>query len=489
MRSFARRLALPALLAASLAGCGTTVPVTSSLPADALGGPVTTGPGTSTTDSPVDQPGTAPGATVPATGPSSAPVGLPGADRGQVVAPNPSLPPVELGTYYLNGGNAALAAAGFGGLVIPDNKPVFDAFVKHLNAHGGLAGRRVVPVYYEYNTGQDPRTQDAAACATFTEDHHVFLVLGGINSGAGELLPCLANRDVPLITAATGGDARFFTKYHRYSYELGQLNFTAGLALLVDNLKQRGFLAGVEKVGLVQYPGAVYDHAVDDGLVPALRRVGLRLDQRVHTGSNTDNASIASDSAGAVLKFNTESVDLVLFMSPGGAAETYFMTAAQQQGYHPKYGIWSADSPYVLATTAPREQLAGSIGVGWLPGLDVATAQDPTANTPAAKKCLTLAKSMGLDQSGLGNPLIRATCDTFDSLLAAVDGNPGATRSTEVLERGFDRIGSSIPPASTFGIRWAPGHHDAANGYRNLAYDVGCGCFLYAGATRYVHAP
>jgi hypothetical protein len=489
MGSFAGRLAVSALLAGALGGCGTTVPLTSTAPADALGGPATNVPGSGTTDAPRIDPVTgqvtSPGGATPASGPAT----LPGSDQGTVAGPGTPLPPIEIGTYYLNGGNAARAAAGFGGLVIPDNKPVFDAFVKHLNAHGGLAGRRIVPVYYEYNTGQDPRTQDAAACATFTEDHHVYLVLGGINSGAGELLPCLAKHDVPLITAATGGDERFFSQYHRYSYELGQLNFTAGLELLVDNLKQRGFLAGVKKVGVVQYPGAGYDRAVDEGLVPALRRVGLRLDQRVRTGSNTDNASIASDSAGAVLKFNTDNVDLVLFMSPGGAAETYFMTAAQQQGYHPKYGIWSADSPYVLATTAPREQLRGSIGVGWLPGLDVATAQDPTANTPAAKKCLTLARSMGLDSSGLGNPLIRATCDTIDSLLLAIGGDPDATRSTAVLERGFDRIGTSLSPASTFGIRWAPGHHDAANGYRNLAYDVGCGCFSYVGATRFVHAP
>src|SRR5205814_6142712 len=111
-----------------------------------------------------------------------------------------------------------LAAAGFAGLVIPDNKPVFDAFVKDINSHGGLAGRQIQPVYFEYNTGQDPHTQDAAACAKFTQDNHVFLVLGGINSGAGELLPCLAQHDVPLLTAATGGDARFFAQYHRYSY-------------------------------------------------------------------------------------------------------------------------------------------------------------------------------------------------------------------------------------------------------------------------------
>jgi hypothetical protein len=484
-----RRFVLASAASACLAACGTTVPLTSTgLPADSLGVPQPTSapsgslsqPATGTTDG---TSGAVAGGS--STGTAGGAVALPGGgSTGVVTGPGGALKPIEIGTYYLNGGNAALAAAGFAGLVIPDSKPVFDAFIKKINDEGGLAGRRVVPVYYEYNTGADPHTQDAAACATFTEDHHVFLVVGGINSGAGELLPCLAKHDVPLLSAATGGDARFFARYHRYAYEQGQLNFTAGLRLLVSNLKARGYLAGVKKVGLVQFPGQVYDDAVTDGLVPALRQVGLKLDDRITTGSATDNASIASDSAGAVLKFNTENIDLVLFMSPGGAPETYFMAAAQQQGYKPKYGIWSADSPYVLATTAPKAQLSGTIGVGWLPGLDVATAQDPTAGTPAGKACLAMGKKMGLDESGLGNPLVRASCDVFNNLLGAIAGKVERTTSTSALEAGFDALGGSIPSASTFGTRWLTGHHDAVAGYRDLAYDDGCSCFTYVGRTK-----
>jgi hypothetical protein len=485
-----RRVVLAAAASACLAACGTTVPMTSSTTtADSLGGPLATqGPGAGTTGALAG--GTTGGTTGlsgsgSTTGTTSGDVALPGdGTTGVAAGPGAALKLLEIGTYYLNGGNAALAAAGFAGLVIPDSKPVFDAFIKRINERGGLAGRRLVPVYYEYNTGVDGRTQDAAACATFTEDHHVFLVVGGVNSGAGELLPCLAKHDVPLIAAATGGDERFFAKYHRYAYEPFQLNFTAGFRLLVSNLKARGYLNGVKKVGLVQFPGEAYDNAVSDGLVPALREVGLKLDDRITTGSATDNSSIAADSASAVLKFNTERIDLVIFLSPGGAPETYFMTAADKQGYKPKYGIWSPDSPYVLATTAPRAQLSGAIGVGWVPGLDVASAQDPTAQTPAAKACLAQGKAMGLDESGLGNPLVRASCDVFNTLLGAVAGNVDATTSTAVLERGFDALAGKVVSAGGFGIHWVPGHHDAVSGYRDLRYDDGCGCFTYVGQTK-----
>ena len=488
-----RKVVLAGVVAGCLAACGTTVPLSAQQTGgDSLGGVVapSAGPGGGTQD--LGTTGGLVGGTTGSgtTGGGTGSVALPGtgSSTGDLVSgPSGALKPIEIGTYYLNGGNATLAAAGFAGLVIPDSKPVFDAFIKKINDSGGLAGRRVVPVYYEYNTGADPHTQDAAACATFTEDHHVFLVLGGVNSGAGELLPCLAKHDVPLISAATGGDQQFFATYHRYSYEQAQLNFTAGFQLLISNLRSRGYLAGVKKVGLVQFPGQVYDNAVNQGLVPALRSVGLKLDDRITTGSSTDNGSIATDSAGAVLKFNAEQIDLVVFLSPGGAPETYFMTAADRQGYKPKYGIWSPDSPTILATTAPSTQLSGTIGVGWLPGLDVASAQDPTATTPAGKECLAMGRKMGLDESGLGNPLVRASCDVFNNLLGAIAGKVERTTSTAALEAGFDALGGAIPSASTFGIHWLAGHHDAVAGYRDLAYDTGCRCFVYGTQTKSLH--
>lgn len=486
------RAGLVALLAVTVSACGTTV-TGGSAGGSAPGGDGLSAGGYAPAGSATTRAGGAAAGSLPGSGgPGSTPGAAVGpsaqatlaAGGGLGAAGGRTLPPIQIGTYYLNGGNAALAAAGFGGLVIPDNKPVFEAFVKYINAHGGLGGRQVQPVYYEYNEGQDPQAQDAAACATFTQDHHVFLVIGGINSGAGELLPCLAKHDVPLIGAATQGDQRFFEQYRRYAYEPDELNLTTGLKLLIANLKARGYLASVHKVGLVQYPGAIYDNAVRDGLIPALKSVGLSLTDRVVASSTTDNSAIASAATNAELRFSSEHIDLVVFATPGGAAETYFMSNAQTQGYKPKYGIWSADSPYVLAKTAPSGQLAGSIGVGYLPGLDVASNQDPTAGTAAGKACLAMGKSMGLDESGLGNALVRTSCDVFFTLQKAMASAVAATTSTAALEQAIDAIGSSYAPASTFAIRWNPAHHDAAAGYRNLAYNTGCSCFTYVGATQ-----
>ena len=397
---------------------------------------------------------------------------------------NPKLPPIEIGTYYLQGGGAALAAAGFAGISIPDNKPLFDAMVKYLNAHGGLGGRLIKPVEFKYTSNGDPHAQDAAACADFTQDNHVYLVVGGISSGAGDLPGCLIKHGVPLIGANLGGDAQYFADNHQFIYEPGQANFTLGLSTLVNDLWSRSFFSGPVKVGVVQYEGPTYDRAVSQGLAAALARHGMELKDRVTVTSNTDNSVIASDSASAVLRFSSEGINRVFFMAPGGAVATYFMQTASTQHYHPRYGIWSADSPYVLAITGAKDQLANSMGIGYEPGLDVQSGSDPTASTPAAKACLKFWNTLGQsDNSGLNSPLKRAMCDGFNTLLRAVAFNTHTLTSTVALEAGYDAIGDSYSPAATFLMRISPGGHDMANGYRRLVYQSSCSCFLYSGST------
>jgi ABC-type branched-subunit amino acid transport system substrate-binding protein len=495
----ARAVAALAALA-TVAACGSTVQPTSGVAADS-GVDELTAPSSAATQSRPAGTGTA-AVTAPGAG-STAGSGLTTAGGSSTTtdltspthtghggtAPvpasvNPKLPPIEIGTYYLQGGGAALAAAGFAGVVIPDNKPLFDAMVKYLNAHGGLGDRLIKPVEFKYSSSGDPHAQDAAACADFTQDHHVYLVVGGISSGAGDLPACLTKHGVPLIGANLGGDARYFADNHQFIYEPGQVNFTLGLATLVNDLWSQHFFSGTVKVGVVQYEGPTYDRAVNDGLVAALAQHGMQLKDRVVVTSATDNSVIASDSANAVLKFSTEGINRVIFMAPGGAVATYFMQAASTQHYHPRYGIWSSDSPYVLAITGAKDQLVNSMGIGYQPGLDVQSSEDPTATTPAAKACIKFWNTLGQsDNSGLNSPLKRAMCDGFNTLLRAVAFNTHTLTSTVALEAGYNAIGTSYSPAATFLMRVAPGGHDMANGYRRLAYQSGCSCFVYSGST------
>ena len=80
-----------------------------------------------------------------------------------------------------------------------DEYKVYDAFIADINAKGGVAGRKLVPVYRTFC----PIVPAPALslCTQFTEDDHVFAVLGDFVDLTGQAQPCIAkDHDTVLIT-------------------------------------------------------------------------------------------------------------------------------------------------------------------------------------------------------------------------------------------------------------------------------------------------
>jgi ABC-type branched-subunit amino acid transport system substrate-binding protein len=490
------RLAAGALAGLAITACGSTV---QARDVRTLGGPADDGvvdssaqSGTSPTGGLGNAPsgGTAsvPGGGTQAPGTGQLPTGpQPTSVSSPQLAAGANRSPLKIGIAYSPGSNSQLAALGFGGIVLPDFKAMSEILIKQINKDGGIAGRQIEPVWYEYNSTDDAQTQDRAACEYWSHDHRVF-VATGVTSGDGvdgDPLACLAKNNIPWL-GHQNGDARYWATYPRYLYSTYSVNHTLGLQTLVQALSAQGFFAGqhalggAHRIGLVQDDVPMYDHAVDEGLVPELTRHGLKLTERVKLDPGNN---IVADARAAELRFSSANIDRVIFMSPGGGGATWFMHAAQSQGYKPRYGLWSADSPFALETTAPDDQLRGSVGFGFRPVLDVDGGQDPTAGTPAAKACLKVFTAAGFNTSGNNGSAARSTCDIFFSLAAAVRAAPGADTDTGVLERGFDALGRSFKPAIGFSTRFTASRHDGSGGYRYLVYDSSCQCFRYSGPT------
>jgi ABC-type branched-subunit amino acid transport system substrate-binding protein len=76
---------------------------------------------------------------------------------------------------------------------------VYDAYFKYINAHGGVAGHQVVPVYSTYcPIGTAAPLQ---VCTQFTEDDHVFAVMGNFEDFSGDAQTCVAkDHDTALIS-------------------------------------------------------------------------------------------------------------------------------------------------------------------------------------------------------------------------------------------------------------------------------------------------
>ncbi len=67
---------------------------------------------------------------------------------------------------------------------------VYDDFINYVNAHGGVAGRRIVPDYQMYCPIQS--AQALSLCTSFTEDDHVFAVMGDFVDFSGDAQTCIA---------------------------------------------------------------------------------------------------------------------------------------------------------------------------------------------------------------------------------------------------------------------------------------------------------
>ena len=507
------RLVPLALLGVLAAGCGTTVSGAAAGAADtaassdgltvpgspatwlpAGGGPEAgAAPGTGTT---TDAGG---GSTVagqqPVTGPvaQSAPAALTTTATGKLVVP--------LGVVYLKGLDQAYKAVNGGKSSATDSKADYDAVITWLNAQPGA---RVVlkPSYYAIDASSttSQADQQQAACANFTSDVHVSLVVSYTSGQEGALALCLQKRGIPVIDGAAG--ASVGSSIQREIPDLwqpSQLSLDRVGALeasyLVRNQwvdKRWGSAARcaaitTPRIGVVTFDRPDWRAAYTNAVAPTFKSLGHPVyDVKFLAVSGSTAEQLAQASSGAqnaVLKFSSECIDHVAFV--GNVALDYlFMNVAQQQGYSPRYGLSSLEAPPVIVQNLaqPTAQLHGAIGPGWSPYSDIDMSVMDKASQASAAQCRAILKHGGLAPTD-NNSMILAlpSCDGPMFAVAVFDRWLASGRSGSLLDV-VNAIGSSYRPAGTFSASLDANHHDGAATYRGFAYVDGCTCFRYTTA-------
>lgn len=462
------------LLASLLAACDSTNRIDSSL--------ATRDEAADVTAPPIESKGEG---SLPSVSPrvTSATAEMPGDDPLTRVSPADRVGPgvtdseIAIGINLIAGGqamgNVLGAALNFG-----DTRAQAMAVVNFLNSSGGIAGRRVKPVFYTFDiarVGLADGQSEQEACSAWTEDNKTFAVLN-VALARQSLLACLAGRGVPGIHVGMPIDESTLAQFRDFWY-----SGFGGSGLTLDRLAEmqvkvfaaRGFFQPGAVVGIQYFDDPAYRRVVDQTMVPLLKANGV---QRIVLQGAPRGGSEATS---YVVRFRREGVTNVLFLGEAAAYPMFFMRAADTQGYFPRYGLNTDQAPAAnLQVAAPPRQLRNAIGMGWTPIVDVDQARDPGPVNENNALCLELMRKAGQDMSSR-QPQITALsyCHGLFLLKAAMAAAPEVTYLG--LSVGVAALGTSFASPGVFGTRFSTTQHDGVDAYRDFAFRDECTCFVY----------
>jgi ABC-type branched-subunit amino acid transport system substrate-binding protein len=487
-----------ALLAGTCSACGSTVQMRSSGLGTAPQGSELSGPGEVSGTAGAPGLGTA-GIQGPApvngaggagltTGSSSTTVGSAGGTapesggQAALTAKGVTTTQVLIGYSTSKALSSVAGSLGLKGVDVGDTKAQVEAVVKDLNARGGLLGRKVVLKPYDVSTSSNASQE---MCSAWTQDAHVFAVVDAVNVGAPvtneNLAACLSKASVPLLTGAPLISQLSFNRYPFViapGHAASERYMTGLVASLVRDDYFRGWNAalgapgaGPIKIGINSFDTPGDQNRVKE-LTRALRAAGYS--NIIVAKHPSDPTGVPASTQSAVLRFKAEGVTHVF------GASVFFYQDADSQNFRPRYAVDdSANTVQLMAQNAPKSQLHGSLGAGYLP-----MSEDDSYNSTnaAAKNCLRIMRDAGIDTTNrFATTYMLAVCDRFWVLERAVTAS-GALTPSGVLQ-GLGRLPTGMDSAGTYAMTLGPAHRDGAFRLRSFSYVDSCSCFRLAGPT------
>jgi hypothetical protein len=430
-----------------------------------------------------------------ATGVTNVP-GTTGGRQGARSVPGVTATTIRVGILYSVNGNQAAKTAGVD-LDRGNERQDWDAVVAEVNARGGVAGRRLVPVYYVYDaqSTQTFATQEEAECARFTQDTRVFAVL---TTGTDTFEECLYRAGVLHATPGSylGPDREFLRRYPTFfTQRPTQDRMQADLlsALLRQSYftgwdTLNGAPAGTKaKVGLLEVDLPSITRTVAKVLLPALSRAGHAVDPSdIYRVPNTPSAQEAGPATAAVqnatLHFHQNGITHVIVLDTNGTATLLFAQQSSNQAYYPRLGVTSASGIQQLYDlhALTQKQVQGALGLGWTPALDLPAGQADRYLGSPAKVCLDVIKRRTgqtfSSTTAAGVALI--SCDAGFTFAAALNG-VGRELTLNSAVRAYESVGRGIVSALVGRLFFSPTHHDGLEVAYDMAWDAGCSCTRY----------
>jgi hypothetical protein len=393
---------------------------------------------------------------------------------------------VKVGFIVIENTSAQASNNGFAAADSGDGRKIVGALVDYVNAHGGLGGKRVDPVFRATSINTASASSEQAICQAFSDDEKVFATVP-MALIYDDTRRCYRNKGTVLIdTAGFPYDKGLYDELAPYYWSPGFADYDRLGQALVESVAARGYFSGPDvKVGIAAYQNKSYQRVVNDVLKPALSRAGVSNPQ-VFFVDQTSLASTQQGTNSAVVSFQSSGVNRVLFVG-ASTLTTFFMNRAESVQYRPQYALTTYDAPAFLQLQTrsssgfvARPQLERSIGVGFVPASDVDNDKYPWPSAQE-KPCLDALAAKGIRfNTHYDSARALQYCSSLLFLKAAAD-KAGPALNVATYARAAEGLGTSFQSAVGLADNASASRRATAGSYRPLGFDGGCGCFLYTG--------
>jgi len=488
VRPYIKPLAVAACCAFALTACGSTVGVearrgTVITPGGGLDqGPLGEVPGVESAPTGSNAPSSAdsrPAGARPA--PASSPLAslAPGAP-GLIPAAGPGITDtaIKVGFLYNSQRGATAIALGAAGAAGTYNvRDVINVVVRYANSHGGFAGRKLEPVFYDSN-GADAQTLDGQGCATWTQDNEVFALPGGTDARN-----TCAEKAHAIPLGAGSATAPTYERF-RHLVDPTTIRLDRLAKVTVNGLNRAGYFTG--KLGLVTWDHPEYRYTMSHGYLPALEAINVKpVDIAYVSPPQSPGAlpDMAAAMASFVTKFRSQGIDHVIIQDgpagfcANGCQTLVWMNQAKSQRWYPRYGQNANNAPG--SAVMPSDQMDHALAVD---SSDIDPLQDAGWRLNAAReRCFKIQADAGYP---VKNPADRAFaalyCDWIFFLQRVVNTLP--VLSADAFIQAVANLGTSFPTAFVYGSKFVPGRRDGAGLVRTNEYFDSCKCLKYKGA-------
>ncbi|HWC36380.1 MAG TPA: hypothetical protein VG650_16350 [Mycobacteriales bacterium] len=513
MRRRTRNIAIPvaAVVMAVITGCGSTVEPTATetigpvngglgLPGTNLPGGTTgttsatssTGSGSSSASSGgAAGPGSIPTSGVASSGSASGQQSTGTASSGGTSGPAASKQtgPLTIGFLTTDTSNANQYGASLGNTV--SESGVDKALIDALNKKGGLDGRKLKIVFAHTDTGSTNWANDfQAACATFTQDHHVNVVLGYEFTYEPDFETCLAEQNIPHLNDGFNVPSNDVLSQYPGFWSLDVPTIGERNIAKFEGAIKTGFLIPKNKLAVVvdRCPGTV--GAWQTEVEPYLKAHQINYVPPFYadcsTGNNAGAASAVSNVENAMVKLRSEGVDRIAFVSVSEAPVLFIATTvAQAQGYYPGWIVSSLGQLAVIGGESPKSEMRNTHGYGWLPSQDVPPQYNPKPNA-SQKRCIALLHSQNVQPRAAADfGYAYNACEAvfvYERALKLDGGNADGTAISNAVAsigNGFQST-LNLYGRSTLS---ADRRNNAPAFFKPINWDGNCSCFRYGHQT------